>query len=216
MILGSLVAEATTDADGRFRITGLGRDRLVSLWMSGRQVAWQEIKVQTRMVPPAQEELPGKMVNGRPPTRPIYGASFVHIAEPGRSIQGIVRERGTGKPIAGALVNSLPTDGQGRFRIDGLTRKFEYQLDVNGPAGTPYLFRRLTVASQGTGLDPVTAEVELEPGRPGSRPSDRQHDPKTDPRASVLCTPQGQSQRPQGFWDKSRIARYPMRAAVSR
>ena len=33
--LGNLVAEATTDADGRFRITGLGRDRLVSLWMDG-------------------------------------------------------------------------------------------------------------------------------------------------------------------------------------
>ena len=46
------------------------------------------------------------MQDGRQTTSPIYGASFVHIAEPGRSLEGIVRERGTGKPIAGALVNS--------------------------------------------------------------------------------------------------------------
>ena len=52
MRLGNLVANATTDADGRFHMTGLGRDRLVSLWMNGPQVAQQEIRVQTRKVPP--------------------------------------------------------------------------------------------------------------------------------------------------------------------
>jgi RNA polymerase sigma factor (sigma-70 family) len=164
MIVGSLVAEATTDADGRFRMTGLGRDRVVSLWLSGPEVAEQEIKVQTRKVPPAKEEIPGRMVNGLPPTRPIYGATFVHIAEPGRSLEGIVREQGTAKPIVGALVNLIPTDRQGRFRIDGLPRSFDYQLDVSGPAGTPYFFRRLTVASRGAGLEPVSTEVELSRG----------------------------------------------------
>ena len=159
--LGNLVAKATTDADGRFRITGLGRDRLVSLWMDGSHVANQELKVQTRRVPPRQVEVP---VNGRPETRPMYGASFVHIAEPARSLLGVVRERGTGKPIAGALANTLPTDAQGRFHIDNLPRKFEYPLHVQGPAGFPYFYRRLTVESHGIGLDPVAAEIELSRG----------------------------------------------------
>jgi len=159
--LGNPVAKETPDADGRFRMTGLGRDRLVSLWMNGPDVAEQELQVQTRRVSPRQVEVP---VNGRPVTRPMYGALFVHIAEPGRSLQGVVRERGTGKPIAGALANTLPTDAQGRFHIDNLPRKFVYPLQVQGPAGSPYFCRSLTVESHGNGLDPVAAEIELSRG----------------------------------------------------
>lgn len=40
MLLGSLVAEAVTDADGRFRLMGLGRDRLVSLWLNDSHGAY--------------------------------------------------------------------------------------------------------------------------------------------------------------------------------
>ena len=145
---------------------GLGRDRLVTLWMNGPHVAEQELLVQTRRVPTRQVEADGEVVNGRPPTRPLYGASFVHIAEPSRSLRGIVRERGTGKPIAGALANTLPTDAQGRFHIDNLPRKFKYPLQVDGPAGSPYFQRRLTIESQGDGLDPVAAEIELSRGVP--------------------------------------------------
>jgi RNA polymerase sigma factor (sigma-70 family) len=161
MLLGSLVDEATTDADGRFHMTGLGRDRLVSLLIKGSNVAQQEIQVQTRRVPTRQVEVP---VDGRPVVQPMYGASFVHIAEPARSIQGIVRERGTGKPIAGALVSTLTTDAQGRFQFDNLPRQFKVRLDVDAPAGAPYFRRRLTVNSQGPGLSPVAVEIELSRG----------------------------------------------------
>jgi len=129
--------------------------------MEGPHVAQQEIQVQTRRVPTRQVEV---AVNGRPATRPIYGASFVHVAEPARSLEGIVRERGTGKPIAGAWVNTLTADAQGRFHIDDLPRQFEYPLHVQGPAGIPYFYRRLTVKSQGLGLGPVAAEIELSRG----------------------------------------------------
>jgi hypothetical protein len=159
--LEGVVAETTTDADGRFHITGLGRDRLVSLWISGSHVAQQELQVQTRNVPTKQVEVP---VNGRPVMQPMYGASFVHIAEPARSIQGIVRERGTGKPIAGAVVSTQPTDARGRFHFDNLPRQFKIRLDVDAPAGAPYFRRRLTVESQGPGLEPVAAEIELSRG----------------------------------------------------
>ena len=126
----------------RPRSTGVAMDERSS-------VAQQEIQVQTRRVPTKQVEVP---VDGRPAMRPLYGVSFVHIAEPARSIHGIVRERGTGKPIAGALANTLATDEQGRFQIDGLPPRFNYRLDVDLPAGTPYFRRRLFVESQGPGL----------------------------------------------------------------
>ncbi len=151
--------------------------------MTGRHVVQQEIQVQTRRVASRRVEAPGELVNGRP----IYGAEFIHVAEPGRSIEGIVRERGTGLPIAGAQINTLTADRQGRFRIDGLPREFEYPIQVDGPPGAPYFPRSLTLASQGSGLDlvvtlcpffsrapvvafqghgldPVTVEVELSRG----------------------------------------------------
>ena len=110
MALGSLAADATTDANGRFVMTGFGRDRLVSLWLNGPGVALQEIQVQTRRLPTKQVEVP---VSGRPTMRPMYGDSFVHVAERGRSIHGVVRDQGTGKPIAGALAGTLPTNAVG-------------------------------------------------------------------------------------------------------
>jgi RNA polymerase sigma factor (sigma-70 family) len=160
-LLQGLVANATTDADGHFVVKGLGRDRLVTLWLNGPRVAQEEIQVQTRRSPTKRVEA---AVNGRPVMRPIYGASFVHIAEPGRSIQGVVRERGTRKPIAGALANTLETDAEGRFQIDGLFRQFKYRLEVLPPAGIPYFRRRLIIESDRPGLEPVLSEVELSRG----------------------------------------------------
>ena len=46
--LGSLIPEAVSDADGRFQITGIGRDRLVTLRITAKDVAQQDVQVQTR------------------------------------------------------------------------------------------------------------------------------------------------------------------------
>ena len=211
MLLGTLAADATTDADGRFRLTGLGRDRLVSLWMNGSRVAQQEIRVQTLNVPTKQVEVP---VNGRPVMRPMYGSSFVHIAEPARSIQGIVRERGTGKPIAGALANTLATDALGRFQIDNLPLQFKYRLDVEVPEGTPYFRRRLTVESQGPGLEPVAADIELSRGvLVRGRLTDKVSGKPV--RGRVFYARSGATQTCRRRWDMSRtVAQQPMAAVL--
>ncbi len=164
--LADLVAQATTDSDGRFRMTGLGPDRLVSLRMVGHQIAEQVIRVFTQNTPPAPAQAFGTKTAGRPATSPIYGASFVHVAEPGRSLEGVIRDQQTGQPIAGAVVNNLATDREGHFQIDGLTPEFECTLVVRGPAGGPYFSRRLTVASHGTGPSAVTADIALDRGVP--------------------------------------------------
>ena len=103
-------------------------------------------------------------MDGRPVMRSMYAASFVHVAEPARSIQGVVRAPTPASPSPGAVVNTLTTDAQGRFRFDNLAREFTLRLDVDVPAGLPYFRRRLTVESQGPGLDPVAVEIKLSRG----------------------------------------------------
>ena len=93
--------------------------------------------------------------------RSILGASFVLTTTPARVIEGTVREQGSGQPIAGAMVNSVRTDHDGRFRIDGLSPEFTYPLQVAGPPGAPYFQRKLTVRSKGSDREPVRVDVEL-------------------------------------------------------
>ena len=59
-----------------------------------------------------------------PATGPIYGASFVHVAEPGRSIKGVVRERANGQAYRGGRRQHADRPMQGQFQIDGLTPEF--------------------------------------------------------------------------------------------
>ena len=100
----------------------------------------------------------------RPIARSIRGASFVLTTTPARVIEGIVREQGSGKPIAGAIVNSLRTDHDGKFRIDGLSPEFTLPLEVAGPVGAAYFQRKLTVQSNGSDRKPVRVDVELSRG----------------------------------------------------
>ena len=50
--LASLIRPTTTGPDGRFRLTGPGRERLVSLLIQGPRTATQALSVMTRADPP--------------------------------------------------------------------------------------------------------------------------------------------------------------------
>ena len=97
----------------------------------------------------------------QPKARSIRGASFVLTTTPSRVIEGTVREQGTGQPIAGAMVNGLRTDHDGKFRIDGLSPEFILPLEVAGPVGAAYFQRKLTVESNGSDRRPMRVDVEL-------------------------------------------------------
>lgn len=139
-LIPGLVAETQTDAEGRFTLTGLGRDRLVNLTVTAPSIIDTRITVMTR---------DARNVRTRTQDRPIemedeliYGANFTLVLKPGLTVRGIVRDRDTKAPIAGmwvtrfydsvtyspvsSLTNSpaeadaAVSDENGRFAISGL------------------------------------------------------------------------------------------------
>src|SRR5262249_51327011 len=106
-------AVLTTDSDGRFRVTGLGRDRIVRLALEGPAIQDTILAAATRATAATPD------VGG------INGATFEYRALPSQSIRGVVRDKATGRPVAGVGVCAFQhhpptfTDKDGRFEILG-------------------------------------------------------------------------------------------------
>jgi RNA polymerase sigma factor (sigma-70 family) len=128
-LLPGLTTETRTDADGRFALSGLGRDRLAVLDVSAPGVADTTLKVMTRNAPDV-----GSLPVNEKPTQVIHGANFTLRLSRGLSVKGLVRHRDTKAPVPGMWVtkywNPLTapshtagvavTDEHGRFEITGL------------------------------------------------------------------------------------------------
>jgi RNA polymerase sigma factor (sigma-70 family) len=148
-----LTREVTTAKDGRFVLTGLGRDREAHIHIDGPTIEHKLAKVGTR---PAQA--PVEVVVG--PTKPVVGT---------------VRALDTGKPLAGAIVYGshdlyreglrAVTDVQGRYRLVGLPKAASYEVMVCPRPGQPYLRRSRRVADS-EGLKPVREDFALRRGVP--------------------------------------------------
>jgi RNA polymerase sigma factor (sigma-70 family) len=93
----------TTTADGRFRLTGIGRDRIVTLVMEGPGVQRTFVWAATRPRPAARSA-------AHPPL-----ASFDYIAPVSYRIRGIVRDKATGQPVAGVKLSARGNIYRGGF-----------------------------------------------------------------------------------------------------
>jgi protocatechuate 3,4-dioxygenase beta subunit len=172
----------TTDADGRFEIKDLGRDRIGSLEVSGPMLAKSTLAVMARpaKVRPKPRPHPARrdrelMFMGRPPAPPLFGATFEHVVGPTKPIAGVVHSQATGRPVEGVKVYgqegatwtsvSARTDAQGRFRLVGLPKGEVYQVTANeGYAAIgPFLGTRITVTDT-EGLKPIETTLELPRG----------------------------------------------------
>jgi RNA polymerase sigma factor (sigma-70 family) len=152
-----LVTSVTTDEDGRFRLTGLGRERVAHLTIEGKTIEPIYVEALTRAGP-----VEGLFSGNENDT--VYGATFERVIPPGKAVAGTVREKGTGKPLAGIRVScgrcAATTDAEGRYRIDGPRKKPEYGVSA---FGVPYFDATKNVADT-PGFELVKADFELERG----------------------------------------------------
>ena len=79
-------------------MTGIGRDRIVDIAVEGPTIQSATITVMTRNAPavstPRDAFAP----------KTVYGATFDHPIPPGRALTGVVRDKRTGRPLAGVYV----------------------------------------------------------------------------------------------------------------
>jgi RNA polymerase sigma factor (sigma-70 family) len=178
----------TTGADGRFEVQGIGRDRIARLEFHGGGVADGTLDVMARpaKAPPKARPLPSMRremgLKGReaaflgyyPQGTQLVGATFDFIAGPTKPIAGIVRLKGSGKPVEGAVVRAADagthtavtarTDAAGRFRLDGVPKGDYYQIQVNPRQGINPFLRHWEIIDDTEGTKPIEAAIEVPPG----------------------------------------------------
>jgi len=176
----ALSSEVTTDAEGRFRLTGIGRNRLVAAQLDGPTIVSEYLHILTRPGK-AFEVLEGKGDPEYGEQRMIttyYGAGFRHVAAPTKPIVGVVHDKDTKKPLGGITIRSYmlanrpmhivdivqtTTDAEGRYRLTGMPKGKGNRIMAVPGSGQPYVVSAKDVPDS-PGLDPVTVDVELKQG----------------------------------------------------
>jgi RNA polymerase sigma factor (sigma-70 family) len=148
----------TTGKDGRFRLTGFGRDRVVLLRLRGDGIEHCVFWVVTR----------DEQLGTRTGPYGTYGATFTHHALPSKPIVGTVRDRATGNPLAGITVGSsmynnrwAKTDDTGQYRIVGAAKHDRYSVSAGS---APYLNSTKMDIPDTPGLEPLVVDFELDRG----------------------------------------------------
>jgi RNA polymerase sigma factor (sigma-70 family) len=142
----------TTDAEGRWRSRGLGRDRIAAFALDGPGVPRTFLNVATR----GEEAFPTD----------IHGPAFDYLAPRVRTIRGAVRDDATRNPFAGVTVTIRPgnatarTGPDGRFEIFDYSQKVGYGLVAEPEAGQGYFAGQTCVREQ-AGAAELTQDLLL-------------------------------------------------------
>jgi len=153
-----------TNADGRFRLTGVGRDRATLVLIEGESIEQSFAMVMTSSNPAYTPLLLPADGSGE---RKLFGPRFDLTVDPGRVIQGVIRDSDTGRPVSGAKVRSwaigtTTSDTQGRFRIAGQPKRGGNIVEVV-TEGQPYIKVDKPIADR-PGLEPIDVDVTLKRG----------------------------------------------------
>jgi hypothetical protein len=168
--------KAETDAQGRFRIEGLGAEKVVTLSIEGPTVAHTHVEVVTRRVEPFPAQ--GFTNTYGPGTQTIYGADLTLSAAPGRIVEGIVRDAKdrkvmkdvdvwsysfSGSNIIGIMTLKTRSDAEGRFRLVGFPKGHGNKLLIVPNDDQPYLMQEVAMPDP-PGLGAIPVEVGLHRG----------------------------------------------------
>jgi hypothetical protein len=164
---------AVSDKDGRFTLRGLGRGWLYDLYVTGPTVVHARAQLVARPQKAGVVGATGIAPPDRPrPQLPLYGSTFTHVAPPCKPIVGVVRDKASGKPLAGFEVGRpwtrdddphawATTDKEGRYKLLGLPGGV-HTLQVRPPAHAPYVTAEVRVTADQPGFEPVTRDVAVE------------------------------------------------------
>lgn len=143
-----------TDAEGRFQLHGIGRDRVAQLQVSGSGIAQGLLYVATRRgfdpapINKALQERTSQQFRWRGSPSLLHNSTILYIADLGRTLEGVIREAGSGKPVAGMTVSVLVdyinyvravADANGRFRLNGLPKQPNYWLQTEPGGSGPWM-----------------------------------------------------------------------------
>jgi protocatechuate 3,4-dioxygenase beta subunit len=150
--------EVKTGADGKFTLAGFGHDRVAVLMIESPDLERRVAEVITRAAVP----------KGIPV---VCAAKADYVLAPAKPIVGVVRDKGTGKPVAGVEVTCFSpqsvepdratTDEKGRYRLAGVAKSNTgYYLIAQG---APFV-RTARLVNDTTELEAVTADFDLQRG----------------------------------------------------
>jgi hypothetical protein len=155
----SMPTSVTTDADGRFRLTGFGRERVLHLAFDSETIGGPVYVEALTHSGPVEGAASGNE------NEAVYGATFERIVPPGKQMTGSVRDKATGKPLAGISVHcsrrAAKTDAQGLYRLSGVRKQALYTVTAQG---VPYFAATKSQIEDTTGFEPVRVDFELERG----------------------------------------------------
>ena len=163
--LDSISAEAagvltrvTTDKDGKFKITGVGKDRSVRITVRGEMTEHFQVRVVTRAIDPKLEQ------HG---PFGLHGAKFTLRIGPSRPIVGTVRDAKTGAGVSGMKVVELignlcetTVDKDGKFKLVGVPKAARYMIATGSLGEAPY-FGTGSTFDDTQGLEAVTADLKV-------------------------------------------------------
>jgi RNA polymerase sigma factor (sigma-70 family) len=174
---------ATTGADGRFTLAGVGVERMAGLRISGPGIGDAEVLVVNRdgfdpkpYNEASRDNVP-KGLEYLASTWLLYGPDLALVAEAEKPISGMVTAADTGKPRPGVVVwltrdgdNLLPliltakTDAAGRYEIRGARKaQSSYMVEVKSDPAAGYVACQVRAADT-PGYAPVTADIRVHKG----------------------------------------------------
>jgi RNA polymerase sigma factor (sigma-70 family) len=176
--LGTLFPPVATGPDGRFRLPGVGPERLAVVRFESPAVEARTLRVLTRAAETVT--VPEWDQSGIPdePTMTYTGNGFAFALAPGRTVTGVVKDKATGDPIPGAVIVSERTatnsvsgrhefravaDQDGKYTLHGLPPGRGNVLLARPPGDGPYLMQARDVPTP-PGFNPAPVDFELTRG----------------------------------------------------